>query len=103
MLKSLRTEKGGIAVERKYTVVVTREQDGRYTVRVPALDDCASFGDTLPEALTMVQEAILAYIDGLHALGKDPPPDVDAVSVRLGEASEASVYRVSVREEAPVA
>jgi predicted RNase H-like HicB family nuclease len=90
-------------VEREYTVVVTREQEGRYTVTVPALSDCASFGDTLPEALTMVQEAILAYLDGLRALGKEPPPDVDAVSVQLGEANEASVYRVSVREEAPVA
>jgi len=90
-------------VERTYTVVVTREPDGRYTVTVPALDDCASFGDTLPEALNMIQEAILAYLDGLRALGKKPPPDVDAVSVRLGQASEASIYRVAIREEAPVA
>ena len=90
-------------MERTYTVVVTRDPDGRYTVTVPALDDCASFGDTLPEALSMIQEAILAYLDGLRVLGKEPPPDMDAVSVQLGEANEASVYRVAVREEAPVA
>ena len=58
----------------QYTVVVLKERDGRYSVVAPALDGCATFGETLPEALRMAEEAILAYLDGLEALGRAAPP-----------------------------
>ena len=86
-----------------YTVVVVREKDGRYSVVVPALPGCATWGQTLPQALHMAEEAILAYIDGLESLGRPVPVDTDTVNVDLGEAAEASVYRVTVQEEAKVA
>ena len=86
-----------------YTVVMLKERDGRYSALVPALPGCATWGDTLPEALKMVEEAILAYFDGLEALGKPIPPDVETVTFDLGDATEASVYRVAVLEEAAVA
>lgn len=86
-----------------YTVVVLHEADGRYSVVVPALPGCATWGESLPEALRLAEEAILAYLDGLSALGKPVPPDVAPVTVELGEAREASVYRVTVREAAQVA
>jgi hypothetical protein len=53
--------------------------------------------------LERAQEAILAYLEGLATLGRDAPPDMDSVAVSLGASPEASVYRVSVREEAAVA
>jgi predicted RNase H-like HicB family nuclease len=91
-------------MERTYTVVVTRDpEDGCYVVTVPALDDCSTYGDTLPEVLERAHEAILAYLEGLATLGKDAPPDLDSVAVSLGASPEASVYRVAVREEAAVA
>jgi predicted RNase H-like HicB family nuclease len=91
-------------VERTYTVVVTRDpEDGCYVVTVPALNDCSTYGDTLPQVLSRAQEAILAYLDGLRALGKEQPPDLESVAVRLGGSAEAAVYRVAVREEAAVA
>ena len=86
-----------------YSVVVLREKDGRYSVIVPALPGCATWGETLPEALHMAEEAIYAYIDGLREQGKIAPPDVPVVSVDLGEATEASVYKLTVRPEAKVA
>jgi antitoxin HicB len=86
-----------------YTVVMLRERDGRYSAVVPALPGCATWGETLPEALKMVEEAILAYRDGQEALGKLMPPDVATVNFDLGEATEASVYKVAVAEEAVVA
>ena len=86
-----------------YTVVVLKERDGRYSAIVPALPGCATWGESLPEALKMVDEAILAYLDGLEALGQAVPGDVPQVTFDLGEATEASVYRVTVAEEAAVA
>jgi antitoxin HicB len=87
----------------RYTVVMLRERDGRYSAVVPALPGCATWGETLPEALKMAEEAILAYRDGQEALGKLMPPDVATVNFDLGEATEASVYKVAVAEEAVVA
>jgi antitoxin HicB len=86
-----------------YTVAVLKEADGRYSVIVPALSGCATWGDSLPEALRMAEEAILAYLDGLQELEKPIPPDVTPVVFDLGDAVEAFVYKVNVRGAAAVA
>ena len=86
-----------------YTVVLLKEKDGRYSVVVPALSGCATFGESLPEALHMAEEAILAYLEGLQALGEAIPPDVDSVNVSLDEAVEASIYKLMVEEAEVVA
>jgi hypothetical protein len=40
----------------RYTVVLLREpEEGGYTALVPALPGCVSFGDSLEEALAMIQ------------------------------------------------
>ena len=86
-----------------YTVVVLKEKDGRYSLIVPALSGCATWAETLPEALRMAEEAILAHIDGLEELEKPVPPDVEIVTFELGEATEAAVYKVTIEEAAVVA
>jgi antitoxin HicB len=88
-----------------YTVVFVREADGGYCVHVPALKGCHTQGDSLPEALDMAKEAILAYMDGERELGKTMPPDVTRFTLDVADAAEALVLKVSVpiEEEAPVA
>ena len=56
-----------------YTVVLTREPDGRYDVEVPALKGCHTFGDTLPEALQMAERAILLFTESLRDRGLPVP------------------------------
>jgi predicted RNase H-like HicB family nuclease len=58
-----------------YTVVVIRESDGRYTAFVPSLNDVASFGNTVPEALQMVGEAATLYLETLRDQNWPIPPD----------------------------
>jgi predicted RNase H-like HicB family nuclease len=58
---------------REYSVVVEREDDGRYSVYVPDLPGCASMGDTRREALANVREAIACYLEGLRKLGRSAP------------------------------
>ena len=48
-----------------YTVVVSREEDGRYSVVVPALNSLATFGDTMPQALRMVIPATVGQFISL--------------------------------------
>ena len=57
-----------------YTVIIKRATDGRYAVSVPALNGLATEGDNLPHALHMAEEAILAYLEGLAFVGKEPTP-----------------------------
>ena len=86
-----------------YTVVVKRATDGRYAVSVPALNGLATEGNTLPHALRMAEEAISAYLEGLHVVGREPPADLQQVAVELGESAEAALYRITVDEVAALA
>lgn len=68
---------------REYEVVLTTEEDGGYSVAVPALPGCTSQGDTREEALTMIREAIEVYLESLEAHG-DPIPgpiEIERVTV----------------------
>jgi len=86
-----------------YTVVVIREEDGRYTAFIPALNDVASFGDTLPEALQMVEEAAALYLDTLREQKWPIPADSPHVKIDMTDAAEAFIYRLPVREATPIA
>ncbi len=68
---------------REYEVVLTPEEDGGYSVTVPALPGCTSQGETREEALAMIREAIELYLESLEAHG-DPVPgpiEIERVTV----------------------
>ncbi len=90
-------------MEATYTVVLMREEDGGYSVSVPALKGCHTQGDTLAEALLMAEEVIRLYLEVLEEDGKPIPPDEPNVRVDMCEAMEALVYRLTLREATPVA
>lgn len=81
-----------------YTVVFVREGDGRYSVYVPALKGCHTQGDSLPHAILMAEEVMALYVESLHERGKPVPEDVETFTLDLGDASEAVVYRLAVKE-----
>jgi antitoxin HicB len=58
----------------RYTVLLYPEE-GSYTVLVPSLDNLATQGDTVEEALAMAREAIELYIQGLVERGEDVPEE----------------------------
>ena len=64
-----------------YTVVLMREDDGRYAVSVPAIKGCYTQGDTIAEALQMAQEAIGLFIDVMVEDGKPIPAKVSYMSL----------------------
>jgi len=47
----------------KVTVVLEVQEEGGYTVSVPALPGCISEGDTKEEALKKIKEAIQLYLE----------------------------------------
>ncbi len=44
-------------------IVLEEQDEGGYTVHVPALSGCISEGDTLEEAIKNIREAIMLYLD----------------------------------------
>ncbi len=74
---------------RTYAVALLREEDGGYSVTVPALPGCITQGGSLAEALDRVKEAILGYLETLQAHGEPVPEDTYQVAFDLGNAQEA--------------
>jgi predicted RNase H-like HicB family nuclease len=60
-----------------YTAVFEREEDGGYSVTVPALPGAISQGDTLDEARTMIRDAILGILESRRAHGLPIPQEDD--------------------------
>jgi predicted RNase H-like HicB family nuclease len=52
----------------KFNIVLELDEDGGYSVSVPALDGCFTQGKTKDEALANAKEAILCYLEGLQKL-----------------------------------
>ncbi len=63
-----------------YNVVFTPEPKGGFTVTVPALPGCVTYGKTLTEAKEMAQEAIELMIETLEAHGQPVPTDESFIS-----------------------
>jgi predicted RNase H-like HicB family nuclease len=60
----------------KFTVILEPQEEGSFTVTVPALPGCISEGETREEALHNIKEAIELYIEVLKEDGKPMPQDV---------------------------
>ncbi len=61
----------------KYTIILEPNypEEG-YTVRVPALAGCITYGRTKEEALGRAKEAIEGFIEGLQKVGERVPEEI---------------------------
>ncbi len=53
-----------------YRILLTREPEGGFTVNVPALPGCVTFGENIDHAMEMAKEAIELYVETLQADGE---------------------------------
>jgi antitoxin HicB len=58
-----------------YRILLRREPEGGYTVTVPMLPGCVTYGETIDEAIAMAREAIELYIEDLREKGEDIPTE----------------------------
>ena len=56
-----------------YRILFRKEPEGGYTVIVPSLPGCVTFGETIEEARAMAREAIELYLESLRAHGEEIP------------------------------
>lgn len=57
--------------QRTYRILLTPEEEGGFSVSVPALPGCFTQGETIEEAIEMAQEAISLYVESLGTSGED--------------------------------
>jgi len=62
----------------RYTLLFQPEPEGGFTVIVPALPGCVTYGSTYDEAMSMADDAIRVYLESLAEDGEEiPAPDAD--------------------------
>jgi len=62
----------------KYNIILHPEPEGGFTVTVPSLPGCVSYGKNLNEARKMAEEAIELYLECLRAHKQSIPNDEQA-------------------------
>jgi antitoxin HicB len=72
---------------RTFAVVLEPEEEGGFTVRVPALPEIVTYGSDEREALAMAQDAISLVVSDMRARGEpiptSEPPRIREVTVTL--------------------
>ena len=63
-----------------YTAIFQNEPEGGYTVVIPALKGCVTYGETIEKAVLAGREAIESYLGSLAKDDEEIPPDVSFVS-----------------------
>ena len=66
-----------------YRITLRKEPEGGYTVLVPALTGCVTYGKTVEEALEMAIDAINGYIESLIEDDEAIPVEEDLIECRL--------------------
>lgn len=72
-----------------YRVLLNKEPEGGYTVTVPTLPGCITYGENIDEAIAMAKEAIELYIESLVE-HNEPIPD-ESNTLEYAITLEASV------------
>jgi predicted RNase H-like HicB family nuclease len=66
-----------------YRILLRPEPEGGYTVIVPSLPGCITYGKTIEEARRMALDAIKAYLESLKKHGEPIPDDSEILEGTL--------------------
>ena len=72
-----------INVRLSYRILLRKEPEGGYTVIVPSLPGCITYGETIEEAIEMAKEAIELYIESLREHGEEIPTEEGTLEYTL--------------------
>ena len=66
-----------------YRLLLTPEPEGGYTVIVPALPGCVTWGENIDHAIEMAREAIEVYIESMVANNEKVPDESKTLEYAL--------------------
>ena len=73
-----------------YEIRLQKEREGGYTVLVPSLPGCITYGNNIDEAIAMAKEAIELYINSMVEHGEEVPTESNTLK-----------YSITVQPEIP--
>jgi len=66
-----------------YKIMLRKEPEGGYTVIVPSLPGCITYGENVDEAISMAKDAIGIYLEELASRGESAPDDSNTLEYSL--------------------
>ena len=76
-----------MVMNRTYKIILRKEDEGGYTVFVPSLPGCITYGENVDEAISMAKEAIELYLEELEDRGEIVPDDSNVLEYSLNLAA----------------
>lgn len=72
-----------------YRIFLRKEPEGGYTVIVPSLPGCVTYGENIDESLAMAKEAIELYLESLKAHGEEIPVEENVLEATVAVKANA--------------
>ena len=72
-----------------YRILLRKEPEGGFTVSVPTLPGCITYGETTEEALSNAKETIELYIESLKNHNEEIPTEENTFEYTLTVAANA--------------
>ena len=66
-----------------YKILLQKEPEGGYTVTVPSLPGCVTYGEDIDHAIAMAKEAVELYIESLAEHGEKIPVESNMLEYSL--------------------
>jgi antitoxin HicB len=66
-----------------YRILLNKEPEGGFTVTVPALPGCITYGADMDEAITNAKEAVELFLESLTAHGEPIPTEENTFEYSL--------------------
>lgn len=66
-----------------YRITLRKEPEGGYTMLVPALPGCVTYGKTVEGAIDVAKDAIRGYVESLIEDGEEIPLEEELIPCRL--------------------
>lgn len=66
-----------------YRILLRKEPEGGYTVTVPSLPGCVTYGKSIEEATEMAKEAVELYLESLKTHHEEIPNDEGTLEYTL--------------------
>ena len=66
-----------------FRILLKKEPEGGFTVLVPSLPGCITYGDTVDESIANTKEAIELYIESLKAHDEEIPTEENMLEYTL--------------------
>ena len=66
-----------------FRIILTPEPDGGFTVTVPSLPGCITWGEDIEHAKSMAREAISLYLEDMVEHGETVPDDSSSLELTV--------------------